>query len=115
MKYETVYIDLDDTIVIKNIINPLITKFLKKCIIWQKRIILLTKHSGDLLKTLNNYGIKKNLFTKIIHLNPSDEKAYYIKRVDSIFIDDSFHERKKVSDICKIPTFDVTMIEFLIH
>ena len=33
---------------------------------------------------------------------------------DSIFIDDSFSERKKISKILGIPVFDVDMVESLI-
>lgn len=50
--YNTVYIDIDDTIIIKNTLNIKIFKFLNQCIKHNKKIILITKHQEDVVKSL---------------------------------------------------------------
>jgi hypothetical protein len=55
------------------------------------------------------------LFDRVIHLKYGDEKSDYILQHNSIFIDDSYGERKKVHDRCGIPVFDVSMIECLLE
>ena len=55
-----------------------------------------------------------NLFDEIIFLNNEDSKADHVDPENSIFIDDSFSERKSVFDKHKIPTFDCSMLELLI-
>lgn len=114
ISYKTIYIDLDDTIIIKNALNTQIIDFLNQCIKNSKRILLITKHRDDIEKTLEKYNVPKNIFQKIIHLDENDEKFDYISEKDSIFIDDSYHERKKISERIGISVFDVSMIEGLL-
>jgi hypothetical protein len=78
-----------------------------------KNIVLITKHKNNIYNSLQNYKISKDLFSEIVHLSFNDEKYKYIKK-DSIFIDDSFVERKKVKDNLNIPVFSIENIEALI-
>lgn len=48
-------------------------------------------------------------------MDENDEKYNYIDDTNSIFIDDSFHERKKISKKIGIPVFDINMIDGLIE
>lgn len=43
-----------------------------------------------------------------------EDKCRYIKGKDSILIDDSFAERKRVRERLGIPVFDIDMVESLI-
>ena len=50
--YENVYIDFDDTIIVQNKVNTIAMQFIYQCINKNKKIILLSKHSTDLLLDL---------------------------------------------------------------
>lgn len=114
IEYDTVYIDLDDTIIIKDKINTDIIKFLFQCINKNKKIILISKSiEEDKLAYLKRYKLS-NLFDEIIWLNENDSKADFITYRNSIFIDDSFSQRMEVENKCNIFTFEPNMIEVLI-
>lgn len=114
IQFETVYMDLDDTLIINGLINVQAMSFLFQCINENKKIVLLTKHSGDLSRTLRKYRLD-GIFDKIIHLASGASKADYVQENDAIFIDDSFSERKAVHDRKGIPTFDCSMLEMLLN
>lgn len=112
-----VYIDYDDIIYMEeSYINPAIISYIIKFRNDGARIVLISKHSNDLNKSLEIYGIK-GLFHKIIHIDATLKKTDFISEDlknnpgDSLFIDDSFSERKAVSDKINIPTFDLSMLE----
>ena len=44
----------------------------------------------------------------------TDDKSKYVSNKSSIFIDDSFAERRNILTKCNIPVFDLDMIESLI-
>lgn len=108
--FNHVYIDYDDTIIIKNRVNTKIIAFLYDCINDGKKINLITKHKGDLDASLNKYRLS-HLFDSIFHISPTDHKSDFIYHKDSIFIDDSFYEREMVSTSLQIPVFDVSMMD----
>jgi len=112
--YSTVYIDLDDTVIIKDKLNLDIIKYLYQCVNKGKKIILMTKNNAD---SVFNYLEEKKIrqiFDEIIWLKESDKKSNYIIEKNCIFIDDSFSQRKDVAEKLKIATFDPSMIEVLI-
>ena len=112
--YSFVYIDLDDTLIIDNKVNEAAMAFVFKCINNKKKVILLTRHRGNLSQTLLSYRLN-NIFDEVIHIDQDEKKSSYIKIKDAIFIDDSFAERMDVADCCHIPTFDCSMIEMLLN
>ena len=112
--FRRIYIDFDDTIIVRNKVNDIAIQFIYQMINNKKEIILLTRHDGNLSETLEQFRISENLFDKIIHLNFDIEKADYIEPEESIFIDNAFHERKKVFQKYGIPVFDVDAIEAFI-
>ena len=115
INFENVYVDLDDTIIIHNKVNTEIIKFIYQCINENIPVILITKSiEKDLESFLNNFKIQQ-LFDEIIWLKESDKKSKYITLPNSIFIDDSYSQRLEVATLCKIPTFDPSMIEMLIN
>lgn len=112
IKYRNVYMDFDDTLIVKGNVNPMLIAFLYQAKNKGKRLFLLTRHDGDIFKRLSLYHIDVDLFESVISVN-GGSKSDYIKE-DSIFIDDSFAERKTVHNECKIPVFDVDMVESLL-
>jgi predicted ATP-grasp superfamily ATP-dependent carboligase len=112
--YENVYIDYDDTLVYKGQVNvklmALIYQFKNK----NKKVFLLSRHAGNLYDDLDKFRIDPKLFDEIIWVKDDSGKANYIANSQSIFIDDSFAERKKVFEKLKIPVFDLDSMESLI-
>lgn len=111
--YDYVYIDFDDTIIIENTVNTEIIKFLYQARNLGKKIVLLTRHKQDVKKTLAKFAISELLFDDICVLKQTENKSSFIKKAKSIFIDDSFAERKEVSDKLKIPVFGLDALESL--
>lgn len=114
LDYETVYVDYDDTVIVNGTINTKLIKFIYQCINKRKKIVLLSKHEGDLLAELKIYRIE-SIFDEVIHISRNDDKYRYITDVKSIFIDDSYGERKAVFEKKGINVFDIHMIEGLLE
>lgn len=114
LSYSTVYLDYDDTVVQNGWINTITIKVLYQCVNNGIRIVLLTKHDGDLKAELEHYRIA-GLFDEIIHISREDHKYKYIRDKDGIFIDDSYGERKAIRSAVGIPIFDTHMIECLLE
>jgi len=113
LRYSVVYVDLDDTLILNGVVNVNIMRFLTQCINSGIRIVLLSKHLADIDQTLKKYRLN-GFFHEVVLLEQSNNKADYIRESDAILIDDSFRERKAVSDKLDIFTFDCNMIEMLI-
>lgn len=115
LDYEEVFIDYDDTIILNNCeYNLEAIKFLYYCKNKKTKITLLTMHEGDLEKSLKYFQLI-NFFDRVIHITQKDNKAKYIDNKNSIFIDDSFIERKNVWEQIHIPVFSIDMIECLMQ
>ncbi|PLR90841.1 ATP-grasp domain-containing protein [Bacillus sp. T33-2] len=116
LQYERVYVDLDDTIIFNsNKINNFLMMFLYQCLNREVDIILITKHREDVKQTLDSFQICPNMFSQIIQIGKDDFKYRYMNNdIPSIFIDNSFEERKQVKVKLNIPTFDLNMIDCLI-
>ena len=111
--YENVYVDFDDTLVLRGQVNPELMAFLYQARNQGKKLFLISKHVGDLDGELRRFCIHPGLFDQIIRLDQSESKLPYIQ-ADSIFIDDSFAERRRIHQGCGVPVFDLDMIESLI-
>lgn len=111
--YNEVFIDYDDTIIFdKSIYNLDAMRFLYYCKNKRIKLTLLTRHDGDLEEDLNRFHLT-NLFDRVIHIGRQDNKAQYIDNKNSIFIDDSFEERKHVIEQKDVPVFAIDMIGYL--
>ncbi len=114
IKFQTVYVDLDDTILIKNSLNIQLLEFLFQCILKKIKIVLISKSTDkNVIFNLKKLRIHQ-IFDEIIFIDESDSKSRYISENNSIYIDDSFSQRMEVYKNCSIPTFDPSMIELLI-
>lgn len=117
IEYDCVYIDLDDTILIRGKVHLPAIWFLYQCINEKKEIVLLTRHASDHKDTvedvLKKHRISLELFDKIIELDFNTPKYKVMKNNKAIFIDNAYAERKLVHDKLSIPVFDVDGIEVL--
>lgn len=113
-EYNHVYLDYDDTVTLNGKVNPDVMKFIYQAVNSGKKIHLLSKHVGDLYEDMRRLHIDTGIFEDITILQAEEQKSNYIKEQKSIFIDDSFAERKRIKDATGIPVFDVDMIESLI-
>jgi hypothetical protein len=111
--YSKVYVDFDDTIIVNEQININIMRYLYQCKNKGIRVILLTKHESNIYESLIRYSIAKELFDEIIFVPLNREKHEFIDPQAAIFIDNYFHDRKRVSDVFNIPVFDVDAVECL--
>lgn len=114
LSYDTVYLDLDDTLILNNKVNIFLMMFIYQLVNESKKIILISKHNADINATLKKFKISSELFSEVIHIKKEDEKSRYVTNKESIFIDDSFLERYKISQEVGIPVFDCSEVEGLI-
>lgn len=115
LTYDTVYLDLDDTLIANGKVNSFLIMYLYQLVNQSKKIKLLSKHQKDIFDTLKKHRISSELFDKIVQIERDDEKSKYLTDKNAIFIDDSFSERYKVSQTTNIPVFDCSEIETLIN
>ncbi len=104
LSYQTIYVDLDDCLILGDQVNSELVSFLYQCINRALKIVLITKHEKNLDETLAKFRLTA-LFDEVIHLKKSQRKSDFILETNSIFIDDSFEERNNVSVIHGIPVF----------
>lgn len=108
-EFDHVYVDFDDTILINERVNEGLVGKLFGYLNVGKKIILITKHDGGLQEILTKYRLSE-LFDEIIHLNRNEEKWKFIKHLDSIYIDDSFQERRDVFNHLNVPVFSTDVL-----
>lgn len=114
INYNTVYVDYDDCLIVeKRYVNVELVQFLYQCLNRGKRIVLLSKHDGDLELELKQFRLEE-LFDEVIHISRDEQKCDYVIDKDSIFIDDSHAERKSIMMTRHIPVFAPDMINVLL-
>jgi predicted ATP-grasp superfamily ATP-dependent carboligase len=113
VNYNTVYVDLDDCLIINEVVNTSLITFLYQCLNKNKELFLITRHNKEIDATLKRFKLE-GLFKEIYHLDEEQPKSSIIKKSNSIFIDDSFRERLEVSKAINIPVFSSDAIECLL-
>jgi hypothetical protein len=111
--YSSVYVDLDDTLLLRGEVNTRLIRFLFQCVNRGIPIHLITRHKENLKDTLAKFRLS-TLFDHVHHLTQDEKKSSYISETDAIFIDDSHRERSLVFADCGIPVFDPSSIECLL-
>jgi len=112
--YNNIFIDFDDTIKIKDKVNPNAISFLYKCLNNNKDIYLISRHTGNIEETLDNIKLSKNIFKKIIIISDRNTKKSNFILEKSIFIDDSFEERNDViKNVKDVLCFDIDFFEYI--
>lgn len=114
-EYQTVYIDYDDTLVIDGKVCGTLIQFIFQCIDEKKRIVLLTRHEGDLDADMATHRISRSIFDEVCWIDVDKPKAECIKDRNSILVDNSYKERKEVKEALGIKVFDVDMVDMLLH
>jgi hypothetical protein len=112
-EFDTVYVDYDDTLCVRHKVNTKLMAFLYQCLNEGKRLVLVSKHAGDICAELERRKISPGLFAAIIHLEAEEAKPLRIKDRKAILIDNLFQERAAVSRECGIPVYDVDAVESL--
>jgi hypothetical protein len=115
LDYVRVYLDLDDTLLVRGTPNPVLMALLYQ---WNTRsvpVVLLTRHAGMPSETLACHHISEGLFERIVHLRDGSPKSSAITAGEAaIFIDDAFRERAEVAAARGIPVLDVDAVEQLL-
>lgn len=112
--YDTVYVDFDDTLVVRGKVNTFLMMFLYQAKNEGHSVILLSRHRKDIDQSLRDYHIDRTLFDQILILKPEEKKSDYVTAAQAVFIDDSFAERLDVSRTAGIPVFDCSEVEALV-
>ena len=110
--FDTCYFDLDDTLVCDGRANPAAMRLAYRLLELGKRLVLLTRHPGEINRTLEAARISPALFDAIVHLRAGEPKSSAI-RAPALFIDNHFPERREVSRRLGIPVFDVDALDLL--
>jgi carbamoyl-phosphate synthase large subunit len=113
LRYGTVYVDLDDTLIVRDAVHAGLVAFLYQCLNDGHPLVLLTRHRGDLDQTLGRFRLA-GLWDRIVRVPDGQAKADFIAEPDAILIDDSFGERLAVHERLGIATFDASMLELLL-
>jgi carbamoyl-phosphate synthase large subunit len=97
INYKIVYIDLDDTLIQNNLVNSQLIQFIYQCFNNNIKCYLITRCKSNPYTILRKYHICAELFENIIHISNNKSKSeFIIEPKISLFIDDSFSERKEV-------------------
>jgi len=114
LAYSVAYIDLDDTLILRGKVNLTVLALIFQCLNRSVIVKLITRHRFDVHATLTQFRLA-GVFDEVIHIVDGRPKSAFIKETDAILVDDSFAERRDVSEQCNIPTFDCSMIEMLLE
>jgi hypothetical protein len=112
LHYGAVYVDLDDTLLVRGSVNVGLVAFLFQCVNEGRRLVLLTRHRHNVETTLAGHRLS-GLWDAVVPVADGESKADYIVEPDAILIDDSFRERRDVHARLGIDTFDNSMVELL--
>ena len=112
LQFNHLYLDFDDVVIVDNKVNPVAIACVYHFMNRNVKIHLITKHQPNIYETLKKYRLE-TLFDEVIPLKKDDDKWKQIKHLDSIFIDDSFSERKQVQENLGLPVFSVDMLELI--
>jgi hypothetical protein len=109
-EFDNVYVDLDDTLILRDKVNYKLLGLLYKFRNEGKRLYLITRSSYDeAMDKLKHQHIPDSIFTFTIHVRLYERKKDYM-RPKSILIDDSFAEREDVEQ----PAFDTDIVDALL-
>lgn len=112
--YHNLFIDFDDTLIIDSKVNSELIALIYQCKNENKDIYIISRNNLiEIDRQLSFHKIDRSLFKHIITVEEWEYKSQFILE-DSIFIDDSFSERKDVNNVLNIPVFDVSEVSGLL-
>lgn len=113
--FSEVYLDFDDTLIVHGKVNGQLMRYVYQCRNNGIPMILLTKHDTPIGEDLEKYCIHPGVFREIIHIRKDQRKCDFVHPdKDALFIDDSYAERKQMSDCHHITVLGVDAVECLI-
>jgi len=112
LEYRTIYLDFDDTLVVRGRVNHDLVAILYQALGRGTRLVLLTRHGGELEAMLRHYRLA-GLFDEVVHLRAGEPKADFVRDRPAVFIDDSFAERTAVHAATGVPVFGPDTVELL--
>ena len=113
IRFETLYIDLDDTLIVRGEVNVRAAALLHQCHNRGVRVVLLTRHGEGREETLRRHRLGE-LFDEVVYVAKGTPKSAHVRAGAAVFVDDSFAERRDVREKLGIPTFDSAMLELLL-
>ncbi|MDR1612265.1 MAG: ATP-grasp domain-containing protein [Planctomycetota bacterium] len=113
VRYAALYIDLDDTLVVRGKVNLDAVRLLYQCFDRGVKTVLLTRRREGVESALRRRRLS-GLFDHIVEVPGGAPKSAFITEREAVFIDDSFAERREVKNALGIPTFDPSAIEALL-
>ena len=112
LQLRSAYVDFDDTVIVRGCLNTVLIRFLYQCVNHRVRLVLLTRHRGNLDEALKQHRIS-GLFDEIVQVCPDEAKVDYMQGDGAVLIDDSFCEREQAAGRGFL-TFDTSMVEMLL-
>jgi carbamoyl-phosphate synthase large subunit len=107
---ECVYVDLDDTLLIRGKVNSGLVAFLYDCRNSGAELVLITKSLEDDLEGHLRQHRLRELFDRVVHLPEAASKSAAVTAgARALFIDDSFTQRQEVARERGIPVMDPSM------
>ena len=115
IEYDEVYMDFDDTVIVHDKVNRTVLSFIYQCVENKIPVTLLTRHETDIIEDLKVRRIAPELFDNIICLPRSERKIDHVNpSPKALFVDDSFAERKSMTDAFGIISLGVDAVEALL-
>lgn len=114
IRYDTVFIDLDDTLIINGAICHAALQFIYQCKDRKTPVHLITRHYREPSQTLEELAVHSKIFDAVIWIQDGSSKSdYMLNAKNPIFFDDSFQERQDATN-AGIPSFAPDSIEMFI-
>lgn len=115
LDYDELYMDFDDTLIVHGRVNREALSLIYQCVERDIPVTLLTRHDGDIHADLRRARICEDLFTWIVEVGKGQKKSDCVRPgKKALVIDDSFAERKDMSDAFGIPALGVESIGALL-
>ncbi|WP_417451981.1 hypothetical protein [Kordiimonas sp.] len=114
--WKTVYLDLDDTLIVHGKVHSWGIRFLENARKHQIKVRLITRHYQQPERTLADFAIPPSYFDQIIWLENGEPKSSVMTTEETaIFIDDSFKERQEVMRERNLPAFAPDLLPALMR
>ena len=115
LDYDEVYVDYDDTLIVKDRVNFTVLRFIYQCVARKIRVTLLTRHETDVREDMQAFRIFPGLFDEIVCIPRSERKIDHVRpSAKALFIDDSFAERDAMVRAFGVTALGVDAVEALI-
>lgn len=106
------YIDYDDTLIVRDRVNAEVLALMYQAISSGVPVSLITRHAGDLSKSLRRFRLFEEMFDQVHHIGMSQSKVSLMCE-RSLLVDNSYAERAHVNvfpdrfavDVDAVPLF----------